>query len=208
VRGTTPTVSGPAWIRKLRPGWRRCVGSGPAGSAQPVPLAGRDGAGHGAQQFAVVADDGHLGAVHPQCDALPGEVVADVELPARQADKAGAVDHALDLDGGAGPGPQRRRPGRPGAVSGQAGPFDWTQPGGQGLEPGAAQQDMQDGFVSPDGDLAACQGGAEPDLLAADLQVPGRRHHPAVTLVQWFASGFVRRAEETSPSLVIPIFDA
>jgi hypothetical protein len=30
----------------------------------------------------------------------------------------------------------------------------------------------------------------------------------AVTLVQWFASGFVRRAEEASPSLVIPIFDA
>jgi hypothetical protein len=67
----------------------------------------------------------------------------------------------------------------PSIRSGQAGQFDRTQPGGQGLEPGAAQQDMQDGFVSPGGDLAACQGGAEPDLLAADLQVPGRRHHPA-----------------------------
>jgi hypothetical protein len=62
--------------------------------------------------------------------------------------------------------------GRPGAVGGQAGQFDDPEPGGQGLEPGAVQQeDMQDCLVGPDGDLAACQCGAEPDLLAADPQV-------------------------------------
>jgi hypothetical protein len=45
-------------------------GAGAAGSAQPVPVCGRDGAGQGAQQVAVVADDAHLGAVHPEGDAL------------------------------------------------------------------------------------------------------------------------------------------
>ncbi|MFZ2042654.1 MAG: hypothetical protein WAV12_01515 [Trebonia sp.] len=123
-----------------------------------------------------MAEDGHLGAVHPQRDALPCEVVADVELPARQADRAGSVDHALDLDCSAGPGPERRWPGWAGAVGGQARHLDDPEPGGQGLEPGAVQQDVHDCLISPDGDLAACRCGAEPDLLAADLQVPGRRH--------------------------------
>jgi hypothetical protein len=34
------------------------------------------------------------------------------------------------------------------------------------------QQDRQDCLIGPDGDLAACERGAEPDLLAADPQVP------------------------------------
>jgi hypothetical protein len=41
---------------------------------------------HGAQEEAVVADDGHLGAVHPQRDPLPGQLEADVHLIARQTD--------------------------------------------------------------------------------------------------------------------------
>lgn len=40
-----------------------------AGSSEPVPVLRRDGAGQSAQQRAVVADDGHLGAVHPEGDA-------------------------------------------------------------------------------------------------------------------------------------------
>jgi hypothetical protein len=42
------------------------------------------GAGQAAQERTVVADDGHLSAVHPQVDALSGEFVSDVELPARR----------------------------------------------------------------------------------------------------------------------------
>jgi len=45
-----------------------------------------------------VTDDGHLRAVYPQRDPLHGELVADVQLPARQADQPGAVNHPLDLD--------------------------------------------------------------------------------------------------------------
>ena len=88
-----------------------------------------------------MADDGHLGAVHPQRDPLPGEFIADVELPARQADQAGAVDHALDLGRGAVAGRQGRRSAGAAAVGSQAGQFDDPEPGGQRLEPGTAQHD-------------------------------------------------------------------
>ena len=115
-----------------------------AGTAQPGPVGGLNGAGQGAKQLAVVADDGHLSAVHPQGDALSGEFVANVDLPARQADQTGAVDQALDLDGGAGSSMERRWSGRAGTVGGQAGQLDDPEPGGQGLEPDAVQQDMQD----------------------------------------------------------------
>jgi hypothetical protein len=86
-----------------------------------------------------VADDGHLGAVHPERDALAGEFIADVQLPARQADQAGAVDHPLDLDRGAGPAGQRRGSGGAAPVSGQAGQRGDVEPGGQRLEPGAVE---------------------------------------------------------------------
>jgi hypothetical protein len=45
----------------------------------------------GAQQLAVVADDSHLGAFHPQGDALASQLVAHAELGAGQAYQAGAV---------------------------------------------------------------------------------------------------------------------
>lgn len=41
-----------------------------------------------------------------------------------------------------------------------------------------SRENMQDGFIGPDSDLASCQRGAEPDLLPADPQVSGRRHQP------------------------------
>ena len=86
-----------------------------AGSAKPVPLAGRERAGHGAQQLAVVTDDRHLGAVHPQRDALPGELAADVDLAARQADEAvpltmRSTSMAEPVPAGSGDGPAGRAP--------------------------------------------------------------------------------------------------
>jgi DNA-binding CsgD family transcriptional regulator len=72
----------PTWMRwvatMMEPRWetRRWTTTGPMAGAgmlaarraprSPVPAGGRDGAGQGAQEHAVVADDGHLGAVHPQ----------------------------------------------------------------------------------------------------------------------------------------------
>src|SRR5262245_26591467 len=79
----------PAWIRPTWTLWvatmiwprcetRRCTITGPqtarhdgGGSPDPskaVPLPVRDGTRQGAQERAVVADDGHLGAFHPQRD--------------------------------------------------------------------------------------------------------------------------------------------
>jgi hypothetical protein len=72
-------------------------GPGAARSAQPLPVSGRHWARQGAHKLAVVADDGHLGAVHPERDALAGECVADIQLCAGEAD---AVDLPLDADTG------------------------------------------------------------------------------------------------------------
>lgn len=75
----------PAWIfcRATIPAPRRhppLHGDGPArlrrqgpaaaGTAQPVAAVHRDGAGQGAQQAPVVADDGHQGSFHAQGDPL------------------------------------------------------------------------------------------------------------------------------------------
>jgi len=62
----------------------RRQGSGPAGSRQAVAVSRRVWAGQGAQQLAVVADDSHLGAFHPQGDALASKVGAHAELRAGQ----------------------------------------------------------------------------------------------------------------------------
>ena len=74
------------------------------GAAQPVPVPGGNRAGHGPRQFPVTGDDHHLGAVHPHDDPLPGQLVADIDLGACQADQAAGVDRALDLHGRAGTG--------------------------------------------------------------------------------------------------------
>jgi hypothetical protein len=73
------------------------------------------------RRLLVVVDDGHLAAVHPQGDALSGELVAHVQLATGQA---GSVDHPVDVDCGAGSGWQWWWPGRAGAVGGQAGKLD------------------------------------------------------------------------------------
>ena len=118
-----------------------------------------------------MADDGHLGAVHPQGDLLPGELVADVDLAACQAARPVALtirstSMAGPVPDGSGEGPAGRAPSAARRASSTA------EPGGQRLQPGAVQQDMQDCLIDPDGDLTAGQRRAEPDLLAADLQVP------------------------------------
>src|ERR1017187_1122613 len=66
------------------------------------------------------------------------------------------------------PIPGRQRPGQ----------FTSPQPRGQGLDPGTISQHVQADLIYPDGDLPPGQGGAEPDLLAAELQVHRRRDHP------------------------------
>ena len=160
---------------------RRCTVTGPDGggglaAARRAPRSrgrspGGNRAGHGPRQLPVAGDDHHLGAVHPQDDALPSQLVADVELGASQADQAAGVDRALHLHGRAGPGQQRGRTGRAGAIGGQPGQLDYAQPGRQRLDPGAAGQYMQADLVHPDGDLPVHQGRAKPDLLPANPQV-------------------------------------
>jgi hypothetical protein len=49
-----------------------------------VPLGWLNRARQGAQEHTVVADDGHLGALHRQGDPLPGQLEADVDLSAVQ----------------------------------------------------------------------------------------------------------------------------
>jgi hypothetical protein len=64
-----------------------------------------------------VADEVHLGAVHPQRDPLPCQLEPDADLNAGQACQADGVDRPLYFDGRAGSG---REPGwsrGPGAVN-------------------------------------------------------------------------------------------
>jgi hypothetical protein len=59
-----------------------------------------------------VADDGHLGTVHPQGDALPGEFVADVQLPAARPTPLTrrSTSTAVLAPAGSGGGPAGRAP--------------------------------------------------------------------------------------------------
>jgi hypothetical protein len=97
----------------------------------------------------VAGDDHHLGAVHPQDDPLPGQLIAHVELGACQADQASGIDRALHLHSCAGPGQQRGWSGGAGAAGGQPGQLREAEPGRQRLDPGAVEQDMQAGLVHP-----------------------------------------------------------
>ena len=119
-----------------------------------------------------MADDGHLGAVHPQRDPLAGQLEPTLTWAPARPDQAGGADHPLCLYRRAVPGGEGRRPRGASTVGSEAGQLGDTQPGRQGLEPVTVQQDMQAALIDPDSDLASCQGRAEPDLLPADLQVP------------------------------------
>src|SRR5215472_18554284 len=79
--GHAPLDRDRAWGR-----WRD--EGGPSRASKPMPFASRDRAGQDALQGAVVADNRHLGAFHPQADALSGKVEADVDLRAGQTDEA------------------------------------------------------------------------------------------------------------------------
>ena len=56
-------------------------GPGQADALEPVPLAGRDGAGQGAPQHAVLGEDVHQLAVEAQAGPLPGQRGADQDQP-------------------------------------------------------------------------------------------------------------------------------
>ena len=53
-----------------------------------MALTWRDRARQGALKRPIVADDGHLGAVHPQRDPLPGQLEPDAQLSPGQACQA------------------------------------------------------------------------------------------------------------------------
>ena len=150
---------GDAPLDRDRPGWRSYHTGGPSGSSQSVPVSGRNGARHGAQQFAIVADDRHLRAVHPERDALAGEFVADIQLRAGEAGQAYAVDHPLDLDRRSVAGRQGRRPGRAATVSGETGQLGDTESGGQGLERVPSSRTCRVVSSAPDSDRRPASGG-------------------------------------------------
>jgi hypothetical protein len=91
-----------------------------AGSAQPVPVSRRDGAGQGRVRSS--SPSTLMTAIWVpsirQGDALAGELVADVRLPAGETDQADAVDHPLYLDRHAVAGRQGRGSGKASSVGG------------------------------------------------------------------------------------------
>jgi hypothetical protein len=156
--------------------WRE--GPAAAGTAQPGTAVGWDGAGRGAQQRPVVAENRHQGSFHAQGDPLPGQWQANTDLLVAQAEAAVGVDGAVHLDHCPIPGRQRRGACRTCAVGGQPGQLSDPEPGWQGPDPGAIEQHVQADRIGPEGDLPPGQGRAKPDLLPADPQVPRGRNHP------------------------------
>jgi hypothetical protein len=64
------------------PGWRNRDCCGSPGAAQSVPVGWLDRIWHCPEQHAVMTDHSHLGAVHPQCDPLTGQLEPHVDLSA------------------------------------------------------------------------------------------------------------------------------
>jgi hypothetical protein len=60
-----------------------------------MPVTNEDRAGQNAQQRAIMTDDSHLSALHTQRDPLSGQLEADIELGARQADQPDGIDHPV-----------------------------------------------------------------------------------------------------------------
>ena len=132
-----------------------------------------------------MAEDGHQWSFHPQRDPLPGQRRADADLLVGQADQAGGVDGAVHLDHRPGAGGQRRGACGAGAAGGQPGQLSDPEPGWKGLDPGTVQQHMQADRIDPEGDLPPGQGGAEPDLLAAEPQFPDGGTTRSTSTADW-----------------------
>ena len=75
-------------------------------------------------------------------------------------------------------GRQRRRPGGPGPGCGEAGQVAGLEPGRQGLDAVAAEQDVDLAESGPKADGPPGHGWPEPDLLPRDPEVARRRDHP------------------------------
>ena len=73
---------------------------------------------------------------------------------------------------------QRRWPGGAAAGGGQAGQVGGGQVGADGLEPGAAGEQVDDVVVGPERDRDPGPGRAQPELLARHRQVPRGGHDP------------------------------
>ncbi|MEU1397459.1 hypothetical protein ABZ403_15540 [Micromonospora zamorensis] len=102
------------------------------------------------------------------------KVVADRVLPSGEGDEAVGGDEPVDLDRAAGlgrAGGDRRWSGRVAAIGEELPQVVGGEPGRDGLEAGAAQQQVDDGGVGLEGDGASGMGGAEPELLPADGEV-------------------------------------
>jgi hypothetical protein len=148
-------------------GW---LGGSGAGSAQPWPGFERDGAGQGADDDACGQDVCDR-PVQPQGDALPGQWQPGADHVVAQADIAGCVDGPVDLGHVPGCGGQRRRPGGLCSGGGEAGQVAGVEPGRQGLDPVAAEQDVDLAEPRPDPDGAPGHRRPEPDLLPGDPEV-------------------------------------
>lgn len=95
-------------------------------------------------------------------------------LPAGEADQAGGVDEPFDLDRGAGlddSGGDRWRTGGLTVVGEKLAQVGGGEPGRDGLEPDAVDEQVDDGGVGPEGDRQSGAGGAQPELLPADGEV-------------------------------------
>jgi hypothetical protein len=114
----------------------------------------------------------------PKGDALPGQRQPGADDVVAEADVAGRVHGPVDLDDVPGHWRQRRRPGGLRSGCRKAGQVAGIQPGRQGLDPVAGEQDVDLAEAGPDPGCAPGHRPAEPDLLSRDPEVARRRDQP------------------------------
>ena len=73
---------------------------------------------------------------------------------------------------------QRRRPGRDGALLGEGGQVRHAEVRADGLDAGAADEQVDQVDADPEPDHLPGPDRAEPELLPSQRHVPRRRHHP------------------------------
>ena len=152
-------------------------GAGEADALETVPLAGRDGAGQGAPQDAVLGDDVHDLAVEADAGSLPGQRGADLDDLLAQSDDPGGVDQPLHFHA-AGRGQDtgrvafRGRSCPAGTILAEPGEVNCRQPRRHGLDPPPCDAQVHGGGVDPEPHRLAGSAGAEPELLRTDVMFP------------------------------------
>jgi hypothetical protein len=157
-------------------GARSRWGAGGARALQSQHLVGRERVRARAEQLARLrVEEQQRGRFDPDRDLASAEDLGGEQLAAAEADQAGVVDGAVDLDRAAGPARddrQRRRAGGCRAVALELREVGTGEVRAQALDAGAGDREVDDVDAGPEPDCLPSPDRAEPELALGDHRVP------------------------------------